>query len=74
MLAIEPAHRNGNPISRYAAHAALTAALLMAAPAAATEAGCAPGAYRLSDGSVIDIATAAKAHCAGEASTVRAAS
>ena len=58
MLAIEPTHRDGNPVSRHSALAVLIATLLMATPAAAAETECAPGAYRLSDGGVIDIAPA----------------
>ena len=48
----------GNPIPRHLA--ALIAALLVAAPAAAAETDCAQGAYRLSDGSVIDVAAASE--------------
>ena len=60
MLATQSTLRGDNSIFRHMARAALIAALLMATPTAAAESDCAQGAYRLSDGGVIDVAAASE--------------
>src|SRR3546814_10057530 len=60
MLATQSTLRGDNSIFRHMARAALIAPLLMATPTAAAESDRAQGAYRLSDGGVIDVAAASE--------------